>query len=170
MTQWDHPYNLIGMLRLGADRPLVADWIPDGDGLTLNLGAGNKLIRNSVALDLPKWDADIDPIPYRDGAVTTIYALHFFEHVRHPINLLRECQRVLKPGGHLNVVVPHWNTQLAHSDLDHKSSWDEETWSRILANDYYEKNHDGWQFHIGTNILMGIAARNLLIVTQLIRD
>ena len=102
--------------------------------------------------------------------LTIIYALHFLEHVKDPIALLRECQRVLVLGGHLNIVVPHWDTQLAHSDLDHKTYWDEETWSRIFNNKYYAKDHDGWRFRIGTNVLMGIDARNLLIITQLIKE
>jgi SAM-dependent methyltransferase len=173
MTEWLPPLEVMGMLRLGADRPHIPNWIPDAPiraGLALNLGAGEKHISTALSLDLPEWDADVDPIPYPDESVNTIYALHFLEHVKNPIALLRECQRVLKPGGHLNVVVPHWNTQLAHSDLDHKTSWDEETWSRILKNKYYAKNHDGWRFRIGTNILIGIDARNLLILTQLIKE
>jgi SAM-dependent methyltransferase len=170
---WNMPIDIMGMLRLGADRPRIPSWEyesrPPG-GLVLNLGAGAKLIQHSVALDLPEWDADCDPIPYGDETVTAIYALHFLEHVNNPIALLRECQRVLKPRCHLNVVVPHWNTQLAHSDLDHKSSWDEETWSRIFQNEYYDKDHKDWSFRIGTNVLMGIDARNLLIITQLIKE
>lgn len=170
---WNMPIGIMGMLRLGANRPRIPDWEYEARppaGLVLNLGAGAKLIRHSVALDLPKWDADLDPIPYGDETVTTIYALHFLEHVKDPIALLRECQRVLVPGGHLNVVVPHWNTQLAHSDLDHKTFWDEETWSRIFQNEYYDKDHKDWAFRIGTNVLMGIDARNLLIITQLIKE
>ena len=167
---WNRPYSVLEALRLGADRPGIPDWEADLPGLTLNLGAGNKLIRDATALDLPDWDADWSPIPYEDASVQNISALHFLEHVENPIELLRECQRVLKPGGHLNVVVPHWNTQLAHSDLDHKTSWDEETWNRIFRNEYYDKDHKDWSFRIGTNVLMGVAARNLLIITQLIKE
>jgi SAM-dependent methyltransferase len=173
MTDWAAPFDIMGMLRLGADRPRIPSWEPETrppNGLVLNLGAGEKHIATALSLDLPEWDADEEPLPYPDESVTAIYALHFLEHVKDPIALLRECQRVLKPGGHLNVVVPHWNTQLAHSDLDHKTSWDEETWSRIFNNKYYAKDHGGWRFRIGTNVLMGIDARNLLIITQLIKE
>ena len=170
MTEWMPPTDIMEMLRLGADRPRVPGWLPDEGGLSLNLGAGEKHISSALSLDLPEWDADTERLPYPDESVATIYALHFLEHVEKPIDLLRECQRVLMPGGHLNVVVPHWNTQLAHSDLDHKTSWDEETWSRIFNNKYYAKDHEGWRFRIGTNVLMGIDARNLLIITQLIKE
>jgi SAM-dependent methyltransferase len=170
---WAPPFDIMGMLRLGTDRSGIPGWEPEArppGGLVLNLGAGSKLIEATKPMDLPEWDADKDPIPFTDESVTAIYALHFLEHVKDPIALLRECQRVLKPRGHLNVVVPHWNTQLAHSDLDHKTYWDEETWSRIFNNKYYDKGHDGWRFRIGTNVLMGIDARNLLIITQLIKE
>jgi SAM-dependent methyltransferase len=170
MTYWDRPTSVLEALRLGAFRPGIPDWEPDLNGLTLNLGAGEKLIKDSVPLDLPEWNGDEDGIPYPEESVANIYALHFLEHLHDPLNVLRECQRVLQPRGHLNVVVPHWDTQLAHSDLDHKTYWDEETWSRIFGNTYYEKNHSGWRFRIGTNVLMGIDARNLLIITQLIKE
>ncbi len=178
MSEWIQPLGIMEMLRLGADRPGIPAWLPlapygpsrNKGPVILNLGAGEKRIAGAVSLDLPEWDADTDRLPYRNDSVTAIYALHFLEHVKDPIAVLRECQRVLVPGGHLNVVVPHWNTQLAHSDLDHKTSWDEETWSRIFNNKYYAKDHDGWRFRIGANVLMGIDARNLLIITQLIKE
>lgn len=47
-------------------------------------------------------------IPFVDKSVDTIYTSHFLEHLSREDgeNLLRECLRVLKPGGILRVCVP----------------------------------------------------------------
>jgi SAM-dependent methyltransferase len=168
--KWDRPRNLADMLKIGIDRD-IPPWQCDLDGLTLNLGAGSKHIEGAVALDLPEWDADTDPIPYEDGTVSNIYALHFLEHVQEPVALLQECQRVLCSRGRLNIVVPYWNTELAHSDPDHKTFFSEETWGRIFFNIYYGKHDifEGWHFIIGCNVIAGIVERNKILITQLIR-
>jgi SAM-dependent methyltransferase len=172
MVTYKRPSDFIDFLQIGIDRT-VPDFRRDEPGLALNLGAGRKLIAGTVALDLPEWDADKDPIPYDDETVSAIYAIHFLEHVHDPLALLRECQRVLFTGGHLNVVVPYWNTELAHSDPDHKSFWSEETWDRIFNNPYYDKHSsysgEGWKFIVGINLIAGIVERNKVLVTQLIK-
>lgn len=148
----------------------IHTWLPDGAGPKLNLGPGQKHIEGAVELDLPHWDADHDDIPYKTGSISTIYAIHFLEHVKQPLRVLRECQRVLRPGGHLNVGVPYYRSQAAVMDLDHKSFWCEDTWKNLFNNEYYEKNHDGWRFKIGTNLIFGIVERNMMLMTQLIKE
>src|SRR5215472_7325571 len=169
MTEWERPATFIEMLRLGTDRPHIPDWEPDLPGLTYNLGPGNKLIKDSTPLDLPMWNAEVNQIPAPDGTVSNIYALHFLEHIHNLFHVLRECQRVLITGGHLNVVVPYWNTEIAFSDPDHKHFFSEETWRRIFDNPYYEKDHSGWEFRVGCNVIAGIVERNKILITQLIR-
>lgn len=167
---WETPDNAIEFLRLGAFRPEIPDWEPDVPGLTLNLGPGKKPIKNAVPLDWPAWNADTMPIPYDDETVSNIYMIHFLEHVKNPVVMLRECSRVLLPGGHLNIVVPYWRTESAHSDLDHKSWWTEDSFNRLFASQYYDKNNiSDWRFKVGMNIIAGIVERNLMVLAQLIR-
>ncbi len=70
------------LFRIGMDReiPDVIDYDKADDGVKLNLGAGNKIIPGAVGLDLPKWNADTDNIPYADETVALIHAYHFLEH------------------------------------------------------------------------------------------
>jgi hypothetical protein len=169
MSDYWMPQDMHQMAQLVTDRK-IPDWIESPNaGTVLNIGAGAKHIKNATPLDLPQWDADSMPIPYGDESISAIYAIHILEHVVSPIMLLRECQRVLVPGGTLNIGVPYWHSMGAHQDLDHKSFFCEETWKTLFTNDYYEKNHDGWKFKIGTNFLFGLNERNLMLITQLIR-
>lgn len=137
-------------------------------GLLLNLGPGNKYMPGTKGYGLPDWDADFNKIPETDETVDGIYAFHFLEHVWHPIKVLRECQRVLKPGGSMLIVVPYYNSQMQAQDLDHKSKFCETTWTNIFANPYYADKGE-WKFKVGLNIIMGVVERNLCLMTQLIR-
>lgn len=172
MVTWHAPTNLIQMFRLVADRPDTPDWLPDpdDDSPILNIGHGAKLIYGAEHLDLPEWDADQRmPIPFPDEHFSAIYAIHLLEHVEDPRWLLRELQRVLMVGGHLNIGLPYYNSQMHAQDLDHKSNWCEETWKETFFNDYYQKEHGGWKFKIGANFIMAIVERNTMLITQLIR-
>lgn len=170
MVMYEVPQDEIDMMRLITMRE-IDDFVPDGPGeFALNIGAGNKHIRGAQELDLPHWDSDVDPIPFRDGSIDSIYAIHILEHVKDPVGLLRECQRVLKPGGRLNVGVPYYASQGAVKDLDHKSFWCEDNWRILFTDEYYDKNHNDWKFRIGTNLIFGLAERNLMLFTQLIRE
>jgi SAM-dependent methyltransferase len=48
------------------------------------------------------------PFPWREGSAQVIYSSHFLEHLskQDGARFLRECHRVLAPGGILRIVVP----------------------------------------------------------------
>jgi predicted SAM-dependent methyltransferase len=96
----------------------------------LNLASGFHPKPGWINVDLMAPEADLrldlrEPLPFPDGSVDTIYAEHFFEHLSYPnlgdssawqleppgqpseaLLFLRECRRVLAPGGTLDLVVP----------------------------------------------------------------
>jgi SAM-dependent methyltransferase len=94
-------------------------------GLRVDLGcaAGHLLARlgpNAVGVDLdplalrdakaqgaPVMRADLNAtVPLADGVADAVVCSHVLEHVEAPIQLVRECGRILKPGGVLALCVP----------------------------------------------------------------
>ena len=57
------------------------------------------------------YDLDVDitkPLPFEDECTDLVYCSHTFEHVSPPdgFRFLKECLRILKPGGVLRLSVP----------------------------------------------------------------
>lgn len=104
------------------DAARVRDWIAwNGDGLCLDLGAGSGMVArvlgeaaraDVVGLDIsagllrharpPVVQGDALALPFRDESFTLVVAAALFHHLPgRESELLRECRRVLKPGGRL---------------------------------------------------------------------
>jgi predicted SAM-dependent methyltransferase len=84
-----------------------------GGPLRLNCGCGEYPLEGYINIDAdqgvrPDIVAVLPPIPYADESIDEIYAGHFIEHLDYESGklFLRECYRVLKPGGKLGVIVP----------------------------------------------------------------
>jgi len=83
-------------------------------GARLNLGSGRTPLAGWVNADLNPfsgaqlWIDLRDHWPVADGSVAAIYSRHCFEHFgEHDLRaILRQCARVLQPGGVLRIGVP----------------------------------------------------------------
>ena len=146
----------------------VKELIPPGK-TQLELGPGNTPIVGCHYLELPDWNGDTDGIPYQDNYFDTVWAIHFLEHLKTPVKVLREIQRVLRPGGTANIVVPHHTAEIAYHDLDHKCFFNEQTWKHLFENDWYSKEHHNWEFDIHVNFVFAVVQRNTCVFTQLIK-
>lgn len=99
------------------------------EGARLDLGCGSTKKGPSYIgidrLDVPEVDIVGDvfdvlaAIP--DGTVAEVHSAHFLEHVEEVERLLAEMLRVLRPGGVLEVVVPHFSNPYYFSDLTHRN-------------------------------------------------
>lgn len=161
-------FTIQDFFKLGICRE-IPQLLPDReDGIILNIGARNKMIPGSTPLDFPEWDADLDQIPYENESVSQIYAIHFLEHVKSPIMVLEDMQRVLMYGGHINIVVPYYNSNINAQELDHKHNFCEETWDALFRQHlYYDKNVVEWELRVHANFMMAMHERNMCLYTQL---
>jgi predicted SAM-dependent methyltransferase len=79
----------------------------------INLGSGEQPKQGYLNVDLfPGGDVTLDlrrNLPFESNCCDFILSEHCFEHIEYPgtvSNLLRECLRILKPGGMLRFSVP----------------------------------------------------------------
>ena len=88
--------------------------------LQLHIRCGPKIKRGWVNIDICR-EADLTldvrrPLPFADNSRSVVYSEHFLEHLDYPepaMAFLRECYRVLEPGGLLCVGVPDTELPIA---------------------------------------------------------
>jgi predicted SAM-dependent methyltransferase len=99
----------------GRNRKVVDTLLARGAPIRLELGSWTRP-------ELAGWtfsdingngDLQLDltaPIPFPDDTVDKVYSSHLIEHFAYPapmMDLLRECHRILRPGGEFSVAVPN---------------------------------------------------------------
>jgi hypothetical protein len=106
--------------------PEVSRRIESGVGLKLNLGSGERRLAGFYNLDCvevtsPDILADLnEPLSaLPDDSVEEIYARHTLEHVGRFLELMGEIHRVTRPGGRVEIVVPHFSNPYGYSDPTH---------------------------------------------------
>lgn len=98
-----------------APRPPVADFSQFRAPYRLHLGCGKNHFAGWVNIDQEATAGIVDvswdlrqPLPLPEGCAELVYHEHFLEHltVEQGLSLLRECRRLLMPGGVLRVAMP----------------------------------------------------------------
>jgi predicted SAM-dependent methyltransferase len=101
----------------------------------LHLGCGKNVLPGwaNVDLDGPspviKWDLT-SPLPLPPDSVSLIFNEHFIEHItrEHGRNLLRDCHRILKPGGVLRISTPSLKKLIDEYLSNRTSEWSDVNW------------------------------------------
>jgi SAM-dependent methyltransferase len=92
----------------------------------LNLGSGANQKKGYINLD---WnphnnpqvihDLNVLPYPFKESELDRIEASHVLEHLDKPFDVMKELHRILKPGGQLNIKVPHFSRGFSHPEHVH---------------------------------------------------
>ena len=103
----------------------------------LHLGCGPKYLPGFVNIDgnlfhkIDLWLDVRNGLPFPSNTVDSIYSTHMFEHF-YPDELqilLRECQRVLKPGGGIRLIVPNLASAIS-AYSQQQSAWFDDSFPR----------------------------------------
>jgi predicted SAM-dependent methyltransferase len=95
-------------------RGQICRYISSAGARKLNLGAGRLPFPGWLNVDLHprKGVVFLDarkPLPFPDGVFDCIFSEHLIEHLDYPagMRMLRECIRVLRPGGKIRLATPN---------------------------------------------------------------
>ena len=81
--------------------------------IRLNLGCGLTIMKNWVNCDYEKGiGVNVtlnmnNPLPFDDNSIDEILAAHILEHLPEWYKAVKECHRILKPGGKFTIKVPY---------------------------------------------------------------
>ncbi|MGQ9917413.1 MAG: class I SAM-dependent methyltransferase [Bryobacteraceae bacterium] len=93
----------------------------------LDVGCGLNKRPGAVGIDRnPRTAADVlcdldhFPWPFRDSAFDELYAVHVIEHVSDVVRTLEEFHRLVRPGGRIHIVTPHYTDFSSFCDPTHR--------------------------------------------------
>ncbi|MEU7890590.1 methyltransferase domain-containing protein [Microbispora bryophytorum] len=132
--------------RLGRLAGVLAVWdrvrVAGAPPRVVDLGCGGtKQHPANIGVDLrPGPAADVladlaHGVPLADASVDQIFVVHVLEHLADYLPLLRECHRVLRPGGVLHVLAPWWRHVNAVADPTHVRLIDVQTFKHLCRPD-----------------------------------
>ncbi len=89
-------------------------------------------------------------IPFKNNSVQNIFSSHFLEHLteKQAIGLLKECERVLKSGGIIRIVVPSLDNEISEMEQiinRYKNENNVDAVQKYLTMD--KENHNSFSFH-----------------------
>lgn len=107
-------FKIYAALSYMRHKKFIEDAIAKND-LRLNLGSGKTTIEGWLNLDMAIGARILTmKLPgglkkFKDNSVRCIYTSHFLEHIEYPntaLAIVKECHRILIPGGTLRIIVP----------------------------------------------------------------
>ena len=139
-----------------------------GKGTRLNLGCGEDYREGYINCDNhpnAKADRVIDleeKLPFKDNYADTILLNGVLEHINKPLKLLAEIHRVLKKGGVVIIIMPHFTNCHYFSDLTHVRPASYQMFKLLCSKHFYQginfrekkikfmfsKNHLLWDYFI----------------------
>jgi len=100
----------------------------DGNPVTIELGCGpRKRVAGSIGIDIRPYDGvdvvgDVHEVLRRlpPASVDSVHSSHVLEHLDDLCSLMKELRRIVKPGGLVVTVVPHFSNPYYYSDYTHR--------------------------------------------------
>ena len=122
--------------------------------MLVDLCCGNKKRPGALGIDRAAQpgidivhDLDNLPWPLENSSATDILCEHGIEHVDNVVGFMAECHRILKPGGVLQIVTPHFSSANSYGDPTHR---------RHLSAFWYERFMEGGYLSSVTGVFLPV--------------
>jgi SAM-dependent methyltransferase len=114
----------------------------------LDVGCGINKLPGSIGIDRNArtcadvlCDLDRFPYPFRDKSFDRLQAVHVIEHVSDVVRTMEEFHRLVRPGGTIFLVTPHYTDFSSFCDPTHR--WHLNSFSFR----YFGENHAGFGYY-----------------------
>jgi len=117
------------------------------ESFEIELGCGGRK-RSAIAIGIDKLDCpgvdivgDIAEVLARipENSIATIRSFHVLEHLENLGDIVQQFETVLKIGGHLQIVVPHFSNPHYYSDYTHKGFFGLYSLSYLSRDDIFRR-------------------------------
>ncbi len=102
----------------------------------LNLGCGNDIKKGYLNLDFEKfkgvdlfYDLNKLPYPFKDNQFSEVIMQNILEHLNDPYQIMREIYRICKNNSIVLIRTPHFSSNNAWGDLQHKRGFNTVTFT-----------------------------------------
>ena len=113
--------------------------------MNINLGCGERTTPGWTNVDrvkLPGVDVvhDLDryPYPFDTSSADGVVMSHVLEHLTDVVRVMEEIHRILRPGGTLELLVPHYQHANAYADPTHKHFFTEDSMRYFTGESGYD--------------------------------
>ena len=114
----------------------------------LDVGCGINKLPNAIGIDKNPasradviGDIDCLPYPFSDNSFDHVHAAHVIEHVADVIGTMEEFHRLVRPGGTVFIVTPHYTDFSSFCDPTHRSHLNSYSFR------YFGTNHGGFDYY-----------------------
>lgn len=128
--------------------------------LVLELGCGSRK-RNAAAIGIDVLDySDVDLVgdvfdvlsQFPSASVDEVHAYHFIEHVEDINKLMSEMSRVIKEGGTVEFVAPHFTNPYFYSDPTHRRFFGLYTFCYLSFGSFFKRQVPTYQKELSFKI------------------
>lgn len=110
----------------------------------LNLGCGNNIIPEHLNVDFEEFkgvdlilDLNKIPYPFKTKQFEEILMFNILEHLDNPYNVMKEIWRISKPNAKIYLKIPHFSSDNAWGDIQHKRGFSFETFKAPNMSKYF---------------------------------
>lgn len=115
----------------------------------LDLGCGQKKAPGAIGVDLNRHssadiisDLNSSSYPFMENSINLVICDNILEHLENIVSAMREIHRILKPGGKLLIISPHFSSDDAYSDVTHRHSFS------LRAFDAFMPGESGFDYYV----------------------